>query len=335
MNILILGGTVFLGRHLVETAVARGHAVTLFNRGQNNPDLFPASAYPNVDKLQGDRDGNLDALRGRTWDAVIDTCGYVPRMVRLSAELLANQVQQYVFISSISAYADFSQAGIDEASPVGRMADPTLEEVTGESYGPLKVLCEEAAEAAMPGRVLTIRPGLIVGPHDPTDRFTYWPARVARGGTVLAPGNPQQQVQLVDVRDLAAWTIQMVESRQMGIYNATGPATALTMQTLLETCHQVTASDTTFTWVSEAFLEQEKVGAFVEMPFWVPAATAGIEEVNCQKAITAGLTFRPLEKTIQDTLGWHATRPQPIQLRAGLTAEREATLLASWAATGE
>ena len=189
MNLLILGGTVFLGRHLVEAALARGHAVTLFNRGQHNPDLFPE-----VERLRGDRDGDLQALEGRRWDAVVDTCGYVPRVVRASAEMLAPNVDHYTFISSISVYADTSKPGIDEQAPVGTLDDPTTEEVTGESYGPLKALCEQAAEAAMPGRVLNIRPGLIVGPHDPTDRFTYWVRRVAEGGEVLAPGNPHAPV---------------------------------------------------------------------------------------------------------------------------------------------
>ena len=330
MRILILGGTIFVGRHLVEAAVANGHSVTLFNRGQHNPELFATDEYAAVEQLRGDRDGDLGALHGQQWDVVIDTCGYVPRIVRMSAELLANQVDQYVFISSISAYADFSQAGIDEDAPVGRIDDPTVEEITGATYGPLKVLCEEAAEAAMPGQVLTIRPGLIVGPHDPTDRFTYWPARVARGGAILAPGNPLQQVQFVDVRDLATWTIRMVENQTMGIYNATGPDYALAMQTFLESCHAVVANDTEFIWVSEEFLQAEEVSGFVDMPQWVPADMAGIEQVNCQKAIAAGLTFRPIAETIHDTLNWHQTRSQSHSWRAGLTSEREAALLAKW-----
>ncbi len=335
MKLLILGGTIFVGRHLVEVAVAGGHEVTIFNRGQHNADLFESGPYATVEKLRGDRDGQLDALRGRHWDAVIDTCGYIPRAVRLSAELLADQVQQYVFISSISAYADFSQPGIDESSPVGRLADPTTEAVTGESYGPLKVLCEEAAEAAMAGRVLTIRPGLIVGPDDPTDRFTYWPVRVERGGAVLAPGSPQQQIQVIDVRDLAAWTIKMVEAGQNGIYNATGPATPLTISELLHQCQAITGSDAQLTWVSEEFLQAQEVGAFVELPLWVPAAEAGIEQVNCQKAIGAGLTFRPLADTIRDTLAWHHQRPVDHPLRAGLSPEREVELLTKWQQMGQ
>ena len=329
MNILILGGTVFVGRHLVDVALARGHQVTLFNRGQHNPDLFPE-----VEKLRGDRDGNLQALAGRQWDAVIDTCGYVPRIVAQSAALLADQVAQYVFISTISVYADFSPPGINEEAPVGHLADPSTEEITGESYGPLKVLCEKAVEAALPGRSLIIRPGLIVGPDDPTDRFTYWPVRVARGGEVLAPGNPAQQVQFIDVRDLAAWTIEMVERNLQGVYNATGPANPLTITQLLESCQATTESDANFTWVTEEFLLAQAVGAFVEAPLWVPAEMAGLEQVDCRKAINAGLRFRALPQTVLDTLQWHQTRPLSHTWRAGLSVERETALLAAWHAQG-
>lgn len=330
MKILILGGTIFVGRHLVEAALARGHTVTLFNRGQHNTELFRGPEYAMVKHLHGDRDGDLAALTGGQWDAVIDTCGYVPRIVRMSAELLADQVQQYVFISSISVYADFSQPGIDEDSPVDRIDDQTVEEINGETYGPLKALCEEAAEAVLPGRVLNIRPGLIVGPHDPTDRFTYWPVRVARGGEILAPGNPQQQVQVIDVRDLAAWTIHMVEKGKNGIYNATGPASPLSMQTFLNECQTAATVDGHFTWVSEEFLVANEVTPFVQLPLWVPADSAGIEQINCQKAIDAGLTFRPVAATIRDTLDWHGGRPDDYILRAGILREKEAALLAEW-----
>lgn len=325
MKLLILGGTVFVGRHLVEVALARGHTVTLFNRGQHNPELFPE-----VEKLRGNRDGELAALANRQWDAVIDTCGYIPRAVKASATQLANQVGHYTFISTISVYPDYSQAGLDETAAVGVLADPTVEEVTGETYGPLKALCEEAAEAAMPGRVLTIRPGLIVGPYDPTDRFTYWPVRVAQGGEVLAPGEPMQQVQFIDVRDLAAWTIGQVEAKNTGIYNATGPAYPLPIQQFLHACNDVGGNLAQLTWVSEPFLLEKEVGAFVEMPLWVPAAMAGLEQINCQKAINAGLTLRPLPTTIRDTLLWHTTRDESHQWRAGMAPERESELLEAW-----
>src|SRR5688572_29497367 len=197
MRLLVLGGTKFLGRAVVEAAVARGHEPTLFHRGLTNPGLFP-----DLEHLRGDRDGGLAALQGRTWDAVIDPSGYVPRIVRASAELLADAVEHYTFISSISVYPSFPTPGMDESSPVGTLEDPTVEDVPAH-YGPLKALCEQAAEAAMPGRVFHVRAGLIVGPNDPSDRFTYWPVRVAKGGDVLAPGSPERPVQIIDVRDLA------------------------------------------------------------------------------------------------------------------------------------
>ncbi|MBI1299420.1 NAD-dependent epimerase/dehydratase family protein [bacterium] len=325
MKLLLLGGTVFLGRHLVDAALARGHEITLFNRGQHNPDL-----YPNVEKLRGDRDNDLAALKGRRWDAVIDTCGYVPRIVRQSAQLLANAVDHYTFVSSLSVYADFSQPGIDESAPVGRLDDPTVEEITGETYGPLKTLCEEAAEAALPGRVFNVRPGLIVGPHDPTDRFTYWPVRVAEGGNVLAPARPDYPAEIIDVRDLALWIVLMVEVRKTGVYNATGRT--LTLGSLLETSRQISGSDTRIHWVDEAFLLEKKVQPWQEMPLWVgdDPSMAGFAYFNVDKAIADGLTFRPLDVTVRDTQAWAATRPEDHQWRAGITRQREAELLEEW-----
>src|SRR5712691_1788013 len=278
MKLLLLGGTMFLGRHIVENALTRGHEVTLFTRGQHNPELFP-----DVEKLKGNRDGDLTALEGRHWDAVIDTSGYFPRVVRASAELLADAVNHYTFISSISVYAEFSKPGKDESSAVGTLEDQTVEEITETTYGPLKALCEQAAEAVMPGHTLTIRPGLIVGPHDPTDRFTYWPHRVAQGGEILAPGKGLQHVQFIDVRDLAAWTVRMVEANHTGTYHATGPEHTLTMQQFLEECQSVIGSDAHFTWVSEAFLLDKEVDPYVELPLWVPANdpdSVGFERVN-------------------------------------------------------
>lgn len=330
MHLLIIGGTVFVGRHLVEAALARGHTITLFNRGQHNAELFPQ-----VEKLRGDRTQDLSVLAGRRWDAVIDTCGYVPRHVHASATALADSVDHYTFISSISVYSEFSQPGIDENATVGTLADARVEEITGATYGPLKALCEQAAEAAMPGRVFNLRPGLIVGPYDPSDRFTYWPQRIAAAGktqaqAVLAPGNPHQETQFIDGRDLALWMIQMVEARKTGVYNATGPAQPLTMQRFLEQCKTVTKSAARLTWVDEALLLEQQVTPFVEMPLWVPANEAGLDQVNCSKAIGDGLRFRPLDETIRDTLTWHAGRPAAIKLRAGLTPDREQALLAAW-----
>ena len=328
MRILILGGTAFLGRALVETALRRGHEITLFNRGQTNPGLFPE-----VEKLHGDRKVGLSLLRGRQWDAVIDTSGYIPRVVRQSAELLADLAGHYTFISSLSVYSDTSQPGIDESAPVGKLADESVEEVNGETYGPLKVLCEQAVEDAMPGRVLVIRPGLIVGPHDPTDRFTYWPYRVSRGGEVLAPGRPGRPVQFIDVRDLAEWNVRMTEAGHTGIYNADGPQKPMPMGELLETCKTVSESDARFIWVSETFLLDRNVGSWVEMPLWIPESDldyAGFFAVDSSKAIAKGLSFRPVSETVQATLEWVASRPENHAWRAGITPEREAELLEAW-----
>jgi len=326
MKLLILGGTIFLGRHLVYAALSRDHEVTLFNRGQHNANLFPA-----VEKLRGDRDGNLIALEDRQWDAVIDTCGYVPRIVQASAELLASAVGQYTFISSISVYADVSKPGIDEEGKLGVLEDETVEEVSGGAYGPLKALCEQAVEAIFPGRTLNIRPGLIVGPYDPSDRFTYWPSCIARGGEVLAPGPGQKPVQIIDVRDLAEWIIGLIESRVSGVYNATGPSYRLTMQDLLELCRTVLGSETIITWVDEEFLLKAGVEPWMDLPLWVAGdEDSGMLAVNVEKAISANLTFRPLEETIRDTYHWTKSLPADHQWRAGLTPDREQELLTTW-----
>ena len=329
MKLLILGGTVFVGRHLVEAALAHNHEVTLFNRGQHNADLFP-----DVETLHGDRDGGLDPLKGRRWDAVVDTCGYVPRVVRASADLLSRAVDHYTFISSISVYRDVSRPAVDESGAVGTLEDTATEEVTGDTYGPLKALCEQAVEESVPGRTLVVRPGLIVGPHDPTDRFTYWPRRVARGGDVLAPGRPDEAVQFIDVRDLAAWTLRMVEARHTGTYNATGPADPLTMGGLLDVCNRELGGAAHFVWVDEPFLLREGVGPWIELPLWISDEMdmRGLSATDCGKAITAGLTFRPLAETVRDTQAWDATRPADTAHAAGLRPEREAELLDKWRA---
>jgi 2'-hydroxyisoflavone reductase len=328
MRLLIIGGTVFLGRELVDAARARGHTITLFNRGQSNPGL-----YADVEQIHGDRARDLGLLSGRSWDAAIDTCGYVPRVVRLSAHALAGQVDHYTFISSISVYSDLSQPGADEHAPVGELADPTTEEVTGETYGPLKVLCEQAAEAELPGRTLIVRPGLIVGPYDPTDRFTYWPYRVSRGGQVLAPGQPASRVQFIDVRDLAGWIVRLVEARATGVYNATGPAAPLTMGELLQMCKAVSGSDAAFTWVPADFLISQGVSPWADMPMWLPEtdpSTAGFQAVSVDKAIAAGLAFRPLSDTVAATLDWLKERPADKPWRAGITTATETELLQAW-----
>jgi 2'-hydroxyisoflavone reductase len=324
MKILIIGGTRFLGRHLVESALARGHEVTLFNRGKTNPTLFPQ-----VETILGDREHDLDKLSGRAWDAVIDVAGYVPRIVRLSATGLERSVGRYVFISSISVYASFGKIGIDESDPVGKIEDESFEEITGESYGPLKALCEKVVQDIYGERSLIVRPGLIVGPNDPTDRFTYWPVRVARGGDVLAPEKPGAPVQIIDVRDLSDFIIKLIEEKASGIYNATGPDSELTLGAMLETCREVSGSDANFKWASVEFLNQNNVAPWSDMPVWVPDTEedAGFSRVDISKAINAGLTFRPLEETVRDTIDWAATRPSDHEWRAGLKAEREAEFL--------
>ncbi len=324
MNILILGGTKFLGRHLVDSALTRGHVVTLFNRGKTNPGLFP-----HVETIIGDREHDLEKLSGRTWDAVLDVAGYLPRIVRLSATSVERGAGHYVFVSSISAYADFKKVSINESDPVGKIEDETFEEITGESYGPLKALCEKTVLDLYGERGLVIRPGLIVGPNDPTDRFTYWPMRVARGGEVLTPEKPEVPVQIIDVRDLANFTIQLIEEKASGIYNATGPDHELALGAVLEACREVSGSDAKFKWMSIDFMKQHQVEEWSDMPVWVPdnEENQGFSRVAVSKAIKAGLKFRPLNDTIRDTLVWANTRPVDHEWRAGLKPEREQELL--------
>lgn len=323
MKILIIGGTRFLGRHLVNSARARGHDVTLFNRGQTNPDLFGQ-----VDQIRGDREKDLDQLSGR-WDAVIDTCGYFPRIVKMSAEALKDKAESYVFISSISVYESLQKIGVNENHPVGKIKDETIEEITGESYGPLKALCEKAVQDVYGIRSLIIRPGLIVGPHDPTDRFTYWPVRVARGGDVLAPDRPDVLTQIIDVRDLSDFIIELVQQNVSGVFNATGPDYELNFGTLLDACKLVSTSDAKFHWASVDFLNQNNVAPWSDMPAWLPdtGEDAGFARVDISKALKAELKFRPLEETVRDTLKWAAGLPEDHEWRAGLKLEREKELL--------
>ncbi len=332
LDLLILGGTGFLGPHVVQAALARGHRMTLFNRGVTNSHLFP-----DLEKLKGNRDPEVDeglsALEGRYWDGVIDTSAYVPRLARASAEVLADQVEHYVFVSTISVYAGFSTLGMDEGAPVGTLDDPAVEEVGGTTYGPLKALCEAAIEEAMPGRAAHVRPGLIVGPRDQTDRFTYWPMRVARGGEVLAPP-ARDPVQFIDVRDLAEWILDVLERRIAGVYNATGPASPMSVEELLYGCKAVTGGDARFVWTPADFLEEEQVRAWSDLPVWIPSegAMRGLTSIDCAKAIAQGLSFRPLADTVRATLDWIQGEPQERRqvLSAGLSPERELKALAAW-----
>ncbi len=327
-RLLILGGTGFLGPHVVEAALARGHSMTLFNRGRTNPELFP-----DLEKLRGDRDDDLDALHGRTWDAVIDTSGYVPRHVRGPAELLAPALRQYVFVSTCSVYAELGSVAIDESSLLSTLEDPTVERVDGATYGALKALCEQAAEAAMPGRVSVVRPGLIVGPRDDTDRFGYWPLRVSQGGEVLAPGEPAYEVQFTDVRDLAAFLVRVIEDGSTGVYNVDGPERPLPMGELLEICRRVSGSDARFTWVEVGFLAEQGVLPWTHMPAWFPPPEGAVQvpSVSSAKALQQGLRLRPPQETVAATLAYERSRPpRDAPPRFGLSREREAEVLSAW-----
>jgi 2'-hydroxyisoflavone reductase len=330
-KILILGGTVFLGPALVAAARAHGHTLTLFNRGKTNPGRFP-----DLEQLHGDRDGKIEALKGRKWDVVIDDSGYVPRHVRDSATLLADNVGHYIFVSTISVYADTGKP-IDENAPLAQLKEPT-ESVSGGSYGALKALCEEAANAAMPGRVTVVRPGLIVGPDDQSDRFTYWPVRIARGGEVLAPGKPDDPVLYIDVRDLANWMIfTLVEKRIFGTFNALGPAGKLGIGVLLQGCKKGVGGDARFTWVDADFLEKQEVHGWSNMPVWLPPVgeTAYVGRISRARAVKTGLTFRPVADTARDTLAWWKTLPEErrAKMKAGISADREKSVLAFWHAS--
>jgi 2'-hydroxyisoflavone reductase len=349
MKLLVLGGTKFLGRAIVDTALARGHAVTLFNRGRQDP-----SAYPDLEQVRGDRtlgaaEGGFAPLAGRRFDAVVDTACYLPRDATSAASFFANRAARLAFVSSISALATFDTPGYDESTPVARLTPEQEKEVAalsaegpipaaklGPFYGPLKALCEEAAEAAMPGRVFTVRPGLVVGPFDNTDRFTYWPARFMRGGRVLAPGRPGRPAQFIDVRDLGDWIVRGLEAGRAGIHQATGPASPLTLDDVLAACARVAAvrgaPPSTLTWVDDATLLAHDVAPWMGLPLWIPENAEGMRgflHANCARAIAAGLTFRPLADTVAATLDWDATRPADEPRVAGISPEKEADILAA------
>jgi 2'-hydroxyisoflavone reductase len=359
LEILVMGGTGFLGPHFVEAARAAGHKLTLFNRGKTNPTRFSGEEFKDIEQLQGDRKTDLSALQGkRRWDAVLDTSAYLPGDVTRSAGLLAPRVNQYVIISSISVYADNSMPGADETAAVGTLADPTVTEITGETYGPLKALSEQAAQKALPERTTVIRPGLIVGPGDNTDRFPYWPARAARGGEILAPGAASDPTQFIDVRDLAEFILRAIETNTVGVFNADAAPGALTMGALLRACQiagtaandiqcirapcpQPPEASSTVTWVSADFLEAQQVSAWQDMPAWVPPTGeyAGFGRRSTARAQTAGLEYRPLQTTVNDTLQWWLGLPEERRAKpkAGLSAAREAEVLKAWharAATG-
>jgi 2'-hydroxyisoflavone reductase len=334
LRILILGGTGFTGPYQVRYALSRGHKVTTFNRGKTHPGELPKE----VEQLIGNRNGQLEALKGREWDVAIDNPTTLPAWVRDAAQILKGNVDRYVFISTISVYGE-AKTGPDENAPTEKYegADPykeTLEAMKAsgyKTYGPLKVLSEKETEKWFPGKTLIIRPGLIVGPRDETDRFTYWPVRIHRGGEVLAPGSPDDPVQFIDARDLAEWTIRMAENRETGIYNATGPAKPLGIGGMLDQITTALKVNATFTWVTEDFLARQKVKPWSDMPVWT-GKESGLARAKIDRALSKGLIFRPLGETAGDTLAWFKSLPQDRQskLRAGLRPEREAEVLAQW-----
>ncbi len=332
LRVLILGGTVFLGRHLVEAAVARGHRVTVLNRGRSGPGLFP-----DLEHLHGDRDGDLSALAGRTWDACIDPSGYLPRQIRATAERLRASIGHYTFVSSGSVYPLDGPKGED--CPVLQLEDAASEDIARD-YGPLKAACERTAvEEYGAGRVLTVRSGLIAGPWDPTNRFTYWPLRVARGGEVLAPSGPDYGVQFIDARDQAEWILACAERGLSGTFNCTGPEQPLPLGRLLQACLPAAAGEATFTWVTDDFLLEQAVEPWMELPLWIPPGGGTLHDMPVGRALAAGLRFRPVEQTVAETLAWareraggwpppdSAGRPRP---QAGLDPEKEVRLLEAW-----
>lgn len=342
MDLLILGGTRFLGRHLAALALASGHRVTLLHRGLSAPDLFPAAEH-----LIADRDGDLAVLAGRTWDAAIDTSAYVPRQVRAVVAALGGRLGHYGLVSTISVYAGFDGGHTDEGAPLAILEDPDAEVVDSGRYGGLKALCEQAAHEGFGPRCLVARPGLLVGPHDPTGRFTWWVQRLARAATepgrpVLAPGDAAAPAQYLDARDAAAWLLSQAERGGHGVFNLTGPASPTTLGAVLETTRRMLAPDAILQWVDETFLLAQGVAPWTELPLWLPAAQAGLHRIDSARALAAGLVCRPLAETVADTRAWCGAQPAaaaapaggPLRPRVGLAPEREARLLAGRQAAG-
>jgi 2'-hydroxyisoflavone reductase len=338
MKILVLGGTAFLGRHLVDAALSRGHEVTVFSRGHHG------QPRRGVAWLQGDRRVGLIALAGLRWDAAVDTSAYVPSQARAAATALAGQVTHYTFVSTLSVYAQSNAGAVDETGSLEEVPEGQLEKLEaivpdgpvtavhyGAMYGALKVLCERAVLDVTSERAFIVRPGLIVGPYDYTDRFGYWPSRVAHGGEVLAPGDPEVQRKFIDARDLSAWMVASIEQGRAGIYNATGPDYQLTIRRFLDACRAVTSSDARVTWMDDDFLLAHRAEPWTGIPLWVPRSLDP-PALRCtfQRALAAGLTYRPLAETIRDTLAWEQSRPPDRVRNAGLSATDERALLTAW-----
>ncbi len=353
MRLLVLGGTVFVGRHAVLAALAAGHDVTLFHRGKHPLDAGLAAAGAagpgRLSEVHGDRRADLDRLADGSWDAVLDTSCYTPGEMTLAANALAHRVERYLLVSSISAYASFATIGMTEEAPLASLSDADRRDAESldredsaqqarffELYGALKAACEAELQRIAGVRALIVRPGLIVGPDDPTDRFTYWPDRVARGGDVLLPGRPERQVQFIDVRDLGQWMVRLLEGGRRDVFHATGPLDPTGMGAVFEAARRASGADARPVWVDEAFLLAQNVRPWMDLPLWIPESaldSAGLEQMDIRRAVAAGLTFRRLEQTMRDTLAWSRTRA-PGPRKAGLTPERERELLERWAATG-
>ena len=335
MRLLLLGGPFFLGRHVLDDALARGHEVTMFNRGRTNADL-----YPEVERLIGDRDGNLEALHGREWDAVVDTSGYVPRIVRATCEVLAGNVGTYVFVSTTGVYSETARIGCDESSRLRVLADETDDLGTEDDirhYGALKVLCEQEVEQTFPGAAVQLRPGPIVGPYDPSDRFTYWVRRAAEGGAAIVPGPPTRLVQHVDARDLMAFGLDLAERGETGVFNLV--LQPYPFAEYLDVCARVAGSDVEWVWADEDWLLAHGVRAPWELPVWLPGEiNQGRLACDGSKAVSRGARLRSFEETVRDTLAWDAARPRPLERGvtsgryevAPLEPEREVALLAAW-----
>jgi 2'-hydroxyisoflavone reductase len=324
MHILVLGGTQFLGRHVVDAALQQGHDVTMFNRGQTRPELFP-----DVEKLRGDRDGDLGALDGRRFDAVVDTSGYVSRIVQATLDAL-DDVGHYTFVSSVSAYASLATPA-DESAPVAQLTEET-EVWRSEAYGALKALCEDAVRRRFPNAFIP-RPGLIVGPWDPTGRFTYWPQRLADGGQVLAPAPADAPAQVVDARDLAEWIVTAAEQTLSGTFNAVAPP--VTIGEVVETCRAVAGTESEIVWVDPAFLVEHEFGEWMELPLWLnDPAYRSMQQTPVDRALAAGLQHRPLAETVRDTLAWVRSGEAPAEAPAGLEREKERRILDAWLSKG-
>jgi len=319
LNVLILGGTTFLGPHLTDALLSRGHKVTHFNRGNANWN------FPGVEKLKGDRDGNLNILEGRKWDAIIDTSGYIPRIVEASSKILAKATAHYTFISTISVYADFNQPHIDENLPLAKLDNDSDEKITVKTYGALKAGCEKVISAYFSGKALIVRPGLIVGPYDPSDRFTYWIRRIIEGGQVLVPDNPKQKLQIIDVRDLARWIVKMIEKQVVGIYNATGPKEKMCFEDFMDECSKFVEKAVEITWIDENVLGDFDWNKF---PLCLPSKSNmyGLFCVDSKKAQDKGLVYRPISETIAAILDWDKKRVDR-KMKVGLSHEEEKKLL--------